>query len=155
MKSSALREQGFTLVEVIISIAILSLASVVILRLFIASTDLNTDSRHRDIASVLATNCIEQIKLFDSLSDMSNDMDGFVQLDNYYSQTTLLDHDFERTLSDSAVYQLDCSLASTPTTGLYDIIVVVTELDTSEELTHYTSSHYFKSSVKEVQANVE
>ncbi len=57
-----LKNEGFTLIEVIMSIAILSIVSAVVLQLFITSMGLNNKSRTIDVAGVYAANAIENLK---------------------------------------------------------------------------------------------
>ena len=57
-----MKNKGFTLIEVILSIAFLSVVSVVILQLFITSQNINASAQIKDMASLMATNAIEEIK---------------------------------------------------------------------------------------------
>ncbi len=53
---------GFTLVEIIFSIAFLSIVSVVILQLFLTSNDLSQKAQTQNLATLYAANTIEAAK---------------------------------------------------------------------------------------------
>lgn len=59
-------KKGFTLVEVIISIAVLGIVSGVVLKLFVLSNDLSNKVGTEDLASAYASNAIEICKASDS-----------------------------------------------------------------------------------------
>ncbi len=139
------------MVEVIISIAILSVVSVVALQLFITSQNLNSSSRHADIASVLGTNYIERIKLNDTIDTMIHDMDGFAVTDKGFRSSTYADEAFDYLPDDSVKedrrYNFVCQLTKTKDPGLFDIELIVTDLTEQKVLVDYVTAHYFKGEV--------
>lgn len=143
--------QGFTLVEVIISIAILSVCSVVALQLFITAQNLNTLSRHTDIASVFATNNLEKIKHFSDTASMINHMPTFESVDQGFVQSIFLDENFKEITETSSGtlnnYLINTVLNSTNQIGLYDIQVTVTDVIDNKALVQYTTAHYFNEEV--------
>lgn len=60
---------GFTLLEIVISIAALSFISIFILQMFMASSNLNERAKNTDIAVNLAISEIENFKKYSCLSD--------------------------------------------------------------------------------------
>lgn len=66
--------QGFTLVEVIISIAVLSLICAIVLRLFVLSNDVSKQARISDLATVYAMNAVELCKSTQSPADVFGDV---------------------------------------------------------------------------------
>ena len=143
--------QGFTLVEVIISIAILSVTSVVALQLFITAQNLNAHSRHSDIASVLATNTIETIKSFNNTPQMSASISGLTRTATGFTKTTFFDSDFNVLINDSdetsRVYALNCQLTATDQEGLYTVDVNLHLLEEADALVSYSTAHYFNEEV--------
>lgn len=135
------------MVEVIISIAILSLASVVVLRLFVTSVDLNTRSRHSDIASVMATNYLEQIKAHEDPLAMLEAMDELEETEQGYTATRYMTENFEVSDSQNTAYTLTCQIELTDTPGLYNLVVSVIDEGDQSELIRYRTAHYFKGEV--------
>lgn len=142
-----LNTDGFTLVEVIISIAILSVASVVALQLFLTSKDLNTNSRQKDIASVHATNMLEAIRTFDTTADMILNVENMKEKGDSYEAIIHLDGVFEPTnTAETSMYTVVCQL--TPTgKGLYEVSVQIDHMESGEALVTYKTTHYFKGEV--------
>lgn len=143
--------QGFTLVEVIISIAILSVCSVVALQLFVTAQNLNTTSRHSDIASVLATNTIENIKYYNTTTELLNQLTSFESAEQGFVQKVNLDENFQvLTPASSDVlknYVLMTELTLTDQIGLYDIQVTLTDIIENKVLVDYLTAHYFNEEV--------
>jgi len=143
--------QGFTLVEVIISIAILSVSSVVALQLFITAQNLNTFSRHSDIASVLATNTIEEIKSYDDLASLFSKTSSYESVDDGYRQIIYLDVNFQvsdpTSSNNPSNYSLNTDLTSTEQLGLYHIHTSVIDLTEDKVLADYLTAHYFNQEV--------
>lgn len=81
---------GFTLVEVIISVAVLCIVCVVILQLFVAADGLNQDNVNADTAHVLALNKMEELKLLSKPMDIGlegePDFDGSFSSFEYYDE---------------------------------------------------------------------
>ncbi len=55
-----MKKRGFTLVEIIISIAILSFVSAIILKLFISADGINRRAKEKSFASIYCSNAIEE-----------------------------------------------------------------------------------------------
>lgn len=145
------KSDGFTLVEVIISIALLSVASVVALQLFITSQDMNNDSRHADIASVQATNIIEELRACDDTVAMLANIQNMEATEKGYSTNIYYNNSFELlnpTLAPSdGIYLLTCQLTGTQQ-GIYKVVVTVKVVASDKELVSYTTNHYFKGEVR-------
>jgi len=160
MKNAYKMQDGFTLVEVIISIAILSIASVVALQLFMTSQNLNTKSRQTDIASILSTNMIEVLRTEDSVEGLLSTFEGMVATDTGYEMVRSLNQDFETmdaAMSENSEknlisYTSLMRLTASDTPGLYDVTVTLTRTGNEDPLVTYLSKHYFK---EEVATHVE
>lgn len=63
------QKKGFTLVEVIISIAALGIICAVLLRLFVLSSHTNNAAKNAQKAELLATSVIESISCADTMED--------------------------------------------------------------------------------------
>lgn len=150
MKKFFSNDKGFTLVEVIISIAILSLASVVVLRLFVTSVDMNTESRHSDISGVIAANFIETVKLYDDTESMVRDMDGLLAMDEGYVYQRYLSMDF-KPLQDNQdgnrAYEMKGIVTPKDSPGLFTVSVTVRDLTLDKDLAAFATTHYFKKEV--------
>lgn len=150
MKDFHASEGGFTLVEVILSIALLSIASVVVLELFMTSQNLNTTSRQTDIASVVCTNTLELLRRHDGLTEAQTSLD-LKNVPDGYHRTTPLDEAFSLIPADASgetpPYVMDLALAATATPGLFDVVVYLTRTKDDVVLVHYTTKHYFKKEV--------
>lgn len=150
MKDFHASEAGFTLVEVILSIALLSIASVVVLELFMTSQNLNTTSRQTDIASVVCTNTLELLRHHDGLAEAETSLDLESAPDGYH-RTTPLDEAFSPVPTDASgdtsPYVMDLALTATDTPGLFDVVVYLTRTKDDAVLVRYTTKHYFKEEV--------
>ena len=89
--------EGFTLLEVILSIAIVAILSGFILQMFIVAADANTKAQNIDIASAKAANVIEQIKACESFEAMkaSEVMQSFTKNENAFYR--VYDRDWNET----------------------------------------------------------
>jgi len=65
-------QDGFTLMEVVISIAALSVLSVFILQMFITSANANARAQNIDIATNHATNIMERFKTMNNINDIES-----------------------------------------------------------------------------------
>ena len=63
-------QDGFTLLEVIISIAVLSILSVFILQMFISSATANQRAQNIDVAAGKAIAVVEQFKMLEDIADV-------------------------------------------------------------------------------------
>lgn len=82
--SSVKTNGGFTLLEVVISIAALSLISVFILRMFLASSTLNERAKNADIALTKAISEIENLKKHKSLDEYMIDLSQYTDKPGEY-----------------------------------------------------------------------
>ena len=80
-------QDGFTLMEVVISIAALSILSVFILQMFITSANANARAQNIDIASAKAMSVMERFKSLDDIS-------GVEKLYHEFNVTTRNDGNF-------------------------------------------------------------
>lgn len=89
-------QRGFSLLEVILSIATVSILSIFILRMFMVSSTANLKAKNMDIASNYATSFIEEFKAFKSVDDFFQNMvfegsqislgeSEFIVIDNDYA----------------------------------------------------------------------
>jgi len=144
MKKFVAREQGFTLIEIIISIALLSVVSVIVLRLFVLSYTINEDAKISDGANTLIVNQLETMKTYDHLDTFlsaynwldvtPNKIQGQLFYDDTFSP---IDKESRFTLHWSMVMNASIS-------GLYQISTHMIDTTTNETLTTYTTQHYFK-----------
>lgn len=85
---------GFTLLEIIISTAVLCFISVFILEMFVAAASLNTRAKNTDIATMKAITEIESIKKCPLLADYLSDKrdravtgsGGIIEVDYYFDK---------------------------------------------------------------------
>lgn len=139
------KNEGFTLIEVILSIAILSIVSVVVLRLFVTSHDLNESSRHADLASNIAVNHIEMIRGYNSLNALVEDMPWIEAKGDQFVGIRLYDKDFET----AGVGSQKLSIVIVPTknnNGLCDVYLEIRD-DEDNQIVSYTTKHYFSEEV--------
>lgn len=127
------KNDGFTLIEVIFSIAFLSIISVIILRLFVAASGIDNNSDLVDIASLHATNEIENVK---ALQYVDEDM----TTEKYYSS------DWEM-VSDKSESNYCVMLKLTKNdlyeSGLYDIESSVINTLNDDEIIQINTKHYY------------
>lgn len=136
------KEHGFTLIEVILSIAILSIVSVVVLRLFVVSNDLNESSKIVDYASLMAVNHIEELKSYQELDAYLATHPFIDNQEDTLSGSLIYDTNFD--LNQNGAYQLDIILTSNATTpSLYTVNISATDLAKEKALVSYTTKHYF------------
>ena len=146
-KLFAAPRDGFTLIEVILSIAILSIVSVVALRLFIVSYDLNEASRINDMASMIATNTIEDFRLYDDIENLLVSNEWLVLNQEMITGSLYFANDFSNTTPAGSSYEMDCQFTQL-SDGLYDLKVTVLQLPSTDEsekvLIEYTTKQYFQ-----------
>ncbi len=124
--------KGFTLIEVIMSIAILSIVSAVVLQLFVSSKGLNTKSRAIDIAGIYAANAIEQTK---SLTKKEISIIAGIK-EEYYDENWNKTNNLEKSR-----YKLSL-IVDEKTEGLFRIQSMVTDIKENNELVEYNTSYY-------------
>lgn len=168
MKNTIKQQEGFTLVEVIISIAILGLICAVVLRLFVLSNEVSEQSRIEDVASIHATNAIEvckQAKNLDEIKkhpffanaklskDESLKLEGVIEYDNYWQALPV---DTAGVATDT-VFQLHFSLVNSENfksaeaketdVALMDISISINQLEketmSKKLVLEYTTRKYF------------
>ncbi len=133
-------EKGFTLVEVIISIAVLSILCVIFLQLFVKADTVLDDSKILDQVIVDTGTAVEQVKSVASLEALTKDKlfkdyeiaekeDALVM-----TRSLLPDRDQDYVLTISLVLQDDQASYG----GLYDLRAIVTE--EGEEIYHVGTS---------------
>lgn len=133
-------EKGFTLVEVIISIAVLSILCVIFLQLFVKADTVLDDSKILDQVIVDTGTAVEQVKAMVSLEALTKDnlfkdyeiaeKEGSLVM----TKSLLSDRDQDYILTISL--ELQDSQASYG--GLYDLSAIVTE--EGEEIYHVGTS---------------
>lgn len=159
-------QEGFTLVEVIISIAVLGLICAVVLRLFVLANEVSEQSRIEDIASIYASNAIEVCKQSSNLDEIKQHsffkgakfikdeplyLEGLIE---YNDNWQLLPHKTNEEMSNPA-YQLEFVLKQADVSGkatvkdvaLMDISIIINqfEKETMQDkvLLEYTTKKYF------------
>lgn len=164
--------KGFTLVEVIISIAVLAFISAIVLKLFVLSSDVSEKARIKDVASVYASNAIEICKQLSSPKEISETSffenaefinEGGYDCVLYYDKhwqvvpgdDPLLSYKLILNLAPNTAYaSLDMPTKLTDSgdthvvaSVLYDLSVRVEQLDdktmTYGEIVHYSTSKYY------------
>jgi len=129
-------DKGFTLIEIIFSVAFLCIVSVIVLRLFVASYEIESKTDLVDMATLHMVNEIESIKGLESVTE-----DNF-SVDKYYDQMW-------KPLSDQskAYYYVSIKVDknSEYDRGLYDIEASVIDLVTNESVVHVETMHYYNS----------
>jgi len=131
-----LKNEGFTLIEVIMSIAILSIVSAVVLQLFISSMDLNNKSRTIDVAGVYAANAIENLKA------LTSEEARVIKQD----QEWLYDSDWQLINDNkSAQFKLVVKLRENTNVAenFYEIQSKMIDQKTDEVLVEYITGHYY------------
>lgn len=126
------KHSGFTLVEVIFSIALLSIVSVVILNLYIASGELNDKALIQNMASLMASNAIEEVR------STPRDLPESITL--YYDEYWALSDK-----SAEASYTLNLSVTKDETVSkLVYLDVIVTDSE-SKTIVNFSTGHYLQS----------
>lgn len=129
-------DKGFTLIEIIFSVAFLCIVSVIVLRLFVASYEIESKTDLVDMATLHMVNEIEMIKGLESVTE-----DNF-SVDKYYDQMW-------KPLSDKnkAYYYVSIKVDknSKYDRGLYDIEASVIDLIANESVVHVETMHYYNS----------
>lgn len=153
-------KNGFTLVEVIISVAVLCLVCGIILRLFVSADDLRQRNLDTEKAQVMVLNKMEQLKLADEplpkdiLSEP--DYDGVFTLVEYYDSNW-----YGVQLWDNPVYILEINIKPSEegiftegsfgkadrspgvSSKLFKISVLVMDIEEAKELASVESAKYY------------
>ena len=130
--------RGFTLLEVIISIAVLALISGFILQMFVSSATANKRAKDMDIASMKSINVLELFGAADSYSEF---VDAFA---NRYQNVAfsdgkcelLFDENWEQTTSSQSVnYVMEIMITQTEVLGTKVISAYSADSNDAEEIT--------------------
>jgi len=137
------KENGFTLIEVILSIAMLSIVSVIVLRLFIVSHEVNEASHQIDLANLEAIKIMEDFSAYPDFTAFTHMYTWLKEEQNQWTGTQLYDGTFNPT--NSGTYQMTLSFTQDAHFNyLYHMDLVVIDLEKSSELIHYVTSNYFE-----------
>lgn len=126
-----MNKKGFTLIEIIFSIAFLCIVSVVMLNLLVTSFEVENETDMMDMAIIKVTNEIENLKAIEVKED--------VEIFKYYN--TL----WKEVKEDQAAYVLDVSVIKNDLyeSGLYDIDATILSLDDASVLVNIQTIHYY------------
>ena len=120
------KQKGFTLAEMIISVAILSVVSVYLLQMFVATKNLANKSFEIDQSVRISKNIIELLSSGEKISkDNQNKLLSNMNLENG-NYILNLDDKFEITTSEKSSYKLNLELKQKD--GLNDINIKVIRL---------------------------
>lgn len=125
-------KNGFTLIEIIFSVAFLSVISVIILKLLVVSYELEQATDLMDIATLHAMNEIENVKSITELEDIES-------YEKFYDEI------WNETKEENATYQLSLSmdLNDQYDRGLYEIQSIVTDLIENDVVVNISTHHYY------------
>ncbi|MBI9015536.1 MAG: type II secretion system protein [Clostridiales bacterium] len=129
-------DKGFTLIEIIFSVAFLCIVSVIVLKLFVASYEIENKTDLVDMATLHMVNEIESIKGLESLNE------DHVTVEKYYDKM------WKQLSYKTDAYYLVSVIAdrnSKYDRGLYDIEASVMDLVTNENVVHVETMHYYNS----------
>lgn len=129
-------DKGFTLIEIIFSVAFLCIVSVIILRLFVASYDIETKTDLVDMATLHMVNEIESIKGLENITE--NQVTFEKHYDNMWQE---LSHKDNATFSVKVI----ATKNSKYDRGLYDIEASVIDLANNTSVVTVETKHYYNS----------
>jgi len=136
-----IKKRGFTLVEIIFSIAFLSIVSVVILQLFITSDELAQRAQIKNFATLYASNAIELAKAQANANELPKSAQAEIEqyFDSYWRRTTS---------PENAVFRL--KLTMTKDVEVQDVIhfSVVVINQNAESLARIDTAHYLQGGAK-------
>ncbi|MCH4890047.1 hypothetical protein EZV73_20880 [Acidaminobacter sp. JC074] len=126
-----MNKKGFTLIEIIFSIAFISVVSVVMLSLLATSFEVENETDLMDMAILKLSNEIEQVKALDHIEEQV--------IEKYYSDF------WQETSKDEAAYKLTLKIQEDTNyeQGLYDIIVDIKENKEGQVLVATRAKHYW------------
>lgn len=131
------QKKGFTLVEVIISIAALGIICAVLLRLFVLSSNTNDAAKNAQKAELFATSVIESISCADTIEDGFHSLN--LKFESRKAEYIIAEHEL------TAV--IEVSKAGKYPGTLYDISVVVQNAE--KQLADISTKKYVKRSANE------
>ncbi len=117
-----MKKKAFTLIEIIITIALLSFVSVVILQIFVKSNQRNILASEKSMASLIAANAIE-----------ANHQQS---LENNTESLTYYDENWQITEQNPASYSLKLQTSSCNEKGIYQLKATVERQDGSQILSY-------------------
>lgn len=155
-------QDGFTLIEIIMSIVILAIVSGIVIQLFMVSKDLGNDAKVIDLATINAANAIEIVKSLDNPADVNNH-EFFSQSNHAVDEYLVMyyDENFDICHEDIASYVMEMSIQADNdyltlsvdeyfnadgrelVSTLYDIEVLVINIETGDLVTNQLSSQYY------------
>lgn len=127
-------EKGFTLIEIIFSIAFLSIVSVIILKLIVVSFDIEKNTDLLDIATLYAINEVEDVKSRKNIKEDS------LEINKYYDNSWTL---LPSTDGSSYLIKLEISKSELYQRGLYNIDAFVIDSVNKNEIVHIDTMHYY------------
>lgn len=161
-------KKGFSLLEIIISIAFLASLSGFILQMFLVSNDLNQKAKDLDKASTIAMNYIELFKSYDSAEEfiIDNFKTSAIDTDNGYKIVKHFDKDWDEIHDDSSYFTLNLYLTEEDSSNesyiayevnsksitkkiegsVYNIktdVIKNDEIDSKKQLVEFNTSRYF------------
>lgn len=161
-------KKGFSLLEIIISIAFLAFLSGFILQMFLVSSDLNQKAKNLDKASTIAMNYIELFKSYDSAEQfiIENFKTEALETEDGYKIAKHFDKDWNETQEGSSYFTLNLYLTEEHNSNesyiAYEInsksitkkiegsvfniktdVINNNEIDSKKQLVEFNTSRYF------------
>lgn len=126
-----MNKKGFTLIEIIFSVAFLSVVSVVMLSLLVSSFEVENETDMMDIAIIHLSNEIETIKSLSIKEDMTKTM--------YY------DDIWQPVSENGASFKLEVTVIQNDAfdRGLYDIQGMIYHIEDQEVILELETKHYY------------
>ena len=116
---------GFTLAEMIISVAILSVVSVYVVQMLVVTKNLRTRSYETDMSVRISKNIIELISSGEGVSDSNDELLLNMEAEDG-GYTLSFDEDFKITDKKAALYKLSMTMDTKD--GLYNINIKINRL---------------------------
>lgn len=110
--------KGFSLIEIIVAVAILAIIVLPLLNAFVASSKMNAMSKNKLMAIEIAKNIMEEVKGY-NLADIARLGDPSITSPTIFGNTGFNELDFDAS-SNKYITATDKSLKQNPTTGNYD-----------------------------------
>lgn len=110
--------KGFSLIEIIVAVAILAIIVLPLLNAFVASSKMNAMSKNKLMAIEIAKNIMEEVKGY-NLADIARLGDPSITSPTIFGNTGFNELDFDAS-SNKYITAADKSLKHNPTTGNYD-----------------------------------
>ncbi len=136
LRKNLKNKDGFSLIEITISIALLAFVSAVVIKLFIAADGINDKAVDMDMASILIGNEIELLHSKDSVKELE---DEYLQTDESFSKTKHFNKDWLE--ATEGIYSLEIN-GNKRSGGIYDISCTFKKNE--EELAKVKTCLFFK-----------